>query len=155
MYIFLLFTGVALVALGTVIRNREREKEDAEILQPHENIHKEREDHTDLHKRLQALENLVYGLEAEDMDQEEEEEPREPHEQASFQKVLQRELESDPEEDVQPTEMDQGYDLTQERRKLIEGLERGQYSMDMVCSILGMEKGEVLLLRNIYKNYQK
>lgn len=42
-----------------------------------------------------------------------------------------------------------------EKRRLIEGLERGEYSLDMVCSMLNMEKGEVLLLKNIYKSYQK
>ncbi|HMM68994.1 MAG TPA: hypothetical protein PKD08_00740 [Gudongella oleilytica] len=45
--------------------------------------------------------------------------------------------------------------LEDDRRKLIEGLHRGEYSLEMVCSMLNMEKGEVLLLKNIYKSYQK
>lgn len=46
-------------------------------------------------------------------------------------------------------------ELEDDRRKLIEGLHRGEYSLEMVCSMLNMEKGEVLLLKNIYKSYQK
>lgn len=45
--------------------------------------------------------------------------------------------------------------LEDEKQRLIEGLERGEYSLDMVCSMLNMEKGEVLLLKNIYNSYQK
>ncbi|MDX9916839.1 MAG: hypothetical protein RBT15_02335 [Gudongella sp.] len=42
-----------------------------------------------------------------------------------------------------------------DRMRLMAGLENGDYSLEMVCSMLGMEKGEVLLLKNIYRNYQK
>lgn len=39
------------------------------------------------------------------------------------------------------------------KRKIIKGIEKGEYSIEEACNILGMEKGEVLLLKNIYKNY--
>lgn len=38
--------------------------------------------------------------------------------------------------------------------KTISLLEQGKYSLDQVCKILNMKKGEVLLLRNLYKKYQ-
>jgi hypothetical protein len=67
----------------------------------------------------------------------------------SFSALFEIELEKQPE----PLEKLEGLD--EERRRLIEGFEREEYSLEMVCSMLNMEKGEVLLLKNIYKNYQK
>ena len=42
-----------------------------------------------------------------------------------------------------------------ETLKVIEQYEIGNYTLEEVCNILNMKKGEVLLLRNIYKKFQK
>lgn len=42
-----------------------------------------------------------------------------------------------------------------ERKRIIEGLDQGTYSVDLVCSLLNMEKGEVLLLKNISDKFGK
>lgn len=39
--------------------------------------------------------------------------------------------------------------------KIISLYEEGKYSLEQVCKILDMRKGEVLFLRNLYKKYQE
>lgn len=46
-------------------------------------------------------------------------------------------------------------ELAMERKRIIEGLDQGTYSVDLVCSLLNMEKGEVLLLKNISNKFGK
>lgn len=42
----------------------------------------------------------------------------------------------------------------EETLKIIKRYEVGDYTLEKVCKILNMKKGEVLLLRNIYKKFQ-
>ena len=153
MYIFLLLLGSLLVLYGTRLRKEEKEDLQVEDQKPDKIDNIKPQIDEDIRERLQALENLVYGLEGEeDFLEEEEPEAEEVRQEVSFQEVLETTLQNNPERHEEKAE---DYDLTEERRRLFEGLDKGQYSMDMVCSILGMEKGEVLLLRNIYNKYQK
>jgi hypothetical protein len=154
MYIFLLLLGSLLVLYGTRLRKEDKEDLLVEEQVPDKIDNIKPQIDEDIRERLQALENLVYGLEGEEDFLEEGEEPEaeEAGQERSFQEVLETTLQKSPE---RPEVKADDYDLTEERRRLFEGLDKGQYSMDMVCSILGMEKGEVLLLRNIYNKYQK
>ena len=154
MYIFLLLIGSVLIVYGTRLRNNDKENILVEEQVFVKEIDMESETDNNIINRLQALEDLVYGLDEEFEDDEikQDIEAQESQQERSFQEVLDRELHKSPEQAETSSE---DYDITEERRKLFEGLEKGQYSMDMVCSILGMEKGEVLLLRNIYNKYQK
>jgi len=146
MYIFLLLLGSLLVLYGTRLRKEEKEDLQVEDQKPDKIDNIKPQIDEDIRERLQALENLVYGLEGDQPEAEEAGQER------SFKEVLDTTLQNSPE---RPEEKAEDYDLTEERKRLFEGLDKGQYSMDMVCSILGMEKGEVLLLRNIYNKYQK
>ncbi len=153
MYIFLLLLGSLLVLYGTRLRKEEKEDLQVEDQKPDKIDNIKPQIDEDIRERLQALENLVYGLEGEeDFLEGDQPEAEEAGQERSFQEVLETTLQKSPE---RPEEKAEDYDLTEERKRLFEGLDKGQYSMDMVCSILGMEKGEVLLLRNIYNKYQK
>lgn len=44
---------------------------------------------------------------------------------------------------------------TLEAFKTISQYENGKYTLVQICKILNMNKGEVLLLRNLYKKYQE
>jgi len=153
MYIFLLLLGSLLVLYGTRLRKEEKEDLQVEDQKPDKIDNIKPQIDEDIRERLQALENLVYGLEGEeDFLEGDQPEAEEAGQERSFQEVLETTLQKGPK---RPEEKAEDYDLTEERKRLFEGLDKGQYSMDMVCSILGMEKGEVLLLRNIYNKYQK
>ncbi|NLL80702.1 MAG: hypothetical protein GX231_00170 [Tissierellia bacterium] len=43
----------------------------------------------------------------------------------------------------------------EETIKIIQQYEEGNYTIEEACNILNMKKGEVLLLRNIYKKFQR
>lgn len=65
--------------------------------------------------------------------------------QILFDEVLNSIIESD--------EVDEkGVDNSDETFEIMQKYESGLYTLEEVCNLLNMKKGEVLLLRNIYKN---
>ena len=140
MYIFLLLIGIIILGTGLYIDRRELDP----IIKIKPSLDTNSKVNTDIENRLQALEAIVYSREVE----EEVEYISEEISQDEFLAVLEREKEQ-----VKIENLDIGSDM-KEKFKLIADHERGVYTLEQVCEKLNMQKGEVLLLKNFYKNYR-
>lgn len=133
MYIFLLVLGIALLATGLYIERNDIKTN----IKPQAKVETGYKIDQDIINRLQALEALVYSPPAEQISQDE------------FLSVLQREKDQ-----VKIDNLDISDDM-KKKFKLIADLERGAYSLEEICQMLDMQKGEVLLLKNFYKKYKE
>jgi hypothetical protein len=144
MYIFLLLIGIIALGAGLYIDRKGVEIDlEAKVETGVETGVKPLVDN-DFIDRLERLEAIVYSSEIE---LEESETIREEISQAEFESVLERQKDG--------LKID-NLDITPEMKekfKLIADLERGVHSLEEVCKLLDMKKGEVLLLKNLYKNY--
>lgn len=136
MYIFLLLLGIIILIIGIYIDRLEiqNNKKPGESFQD------------DLLERLEKLEEVIFGSNIEvenpiniDYGISEDE----------FLAILEREKDQ-----VKIDNLDINTDM-KEKFKLIADHQRGLYTIEDLCEKLNMQKGEVLLLKNFYKNYQK
>ena len=136
MYIFLLLLGIIILIIGLYIDRLEiqNNKKPGESFQD------------DLLERLEKLEEVIFGSNIEvenpiniDYGISEDE----------FLAILEREKDQ-----VKIDNLDINTDM-KEKFKLIADHQRGLYTIEDLCEKLNMQKGEVLLLKNFYKNYQK
>ncbi|MDY0235482.1 MAG: hypothetical protein RBR71_05610 [Gudongella sp.] len=134
MYIFLLMLGLVIFGAGVYI--------DREVVEV--KTEKKMVLDSDLVNRVEALEAIIYSnkIEVEDTVSR-----REDLSQNEFLAVLEREKEQ-----VKIDNMDIASEM-KEKFKLVADYERGIYSLEEVCKLLDMKKGEVLLLKNLYKKY--
>jgi hypothetical protein len=128
MFNLLIFIGFALIIWGLYMDKAPQEFSDFK----------------DLNYRIELIENLLYNNEPifEDEYHVHEEEV------ATFKTVM---------DDTNTQTINKEIDLPSnilEASEVISQYEEGKYTIEEVCSILNMKKGEVLLLKNLYKKYQ-
>lgn len=143
MYIFLLVIGIIILGTGLYMDRRELDP----IIKTKPSLETNSKVNTDILNRLEALESIVYSRQVE-IQTEEVEYISDEISQDEFLAVLEREKEQ-----VKIDNLDIGSEM-KDKFKLIADHERGVYTLEQVCEKLNMQKGEVLLLKNFYKNYR-
>ena len=128
MFNLLIFVGVALIIWGVYMDKTPQEVSDFK----------------DLNYRIELIENLLYNNEPIFED----EYPI--HEEDATFKTIMENTNSQ----IIKKEIDLPSNIM-EASVVISQYEEGKYTIEEVCSILNMKKGEVLLLKNLYKNYQE
>lgn len=129
MFSFLIFTGFALIIWGLYMDKAPRESSDFQ----------------DLNYRIELIENLLYNNEPITED----EYPVNEEEVTTFKTVMDTTNSQIIKEEIGlPSNL-------LEASTVIAQYEDGKYTIEEVCKMLNMKKGEVLLLKNLYKKYQE
>ena len=126
MYYFLNLIGVIFIVLGI----------NDEKIDLVSNISNDPEELSDLIKRIDHLEKMVYDVE---IDFDEDEIQKFENYEKNYKVVEQQIIKTDEPLTILDT---------------LRQCEEEGYSLEKTCSILKMNKGEVLLLKNLYKSYQ-
>lgn len=136
MFSFLIFTGFALIIWGLYLDKGPLQFSDIQ----------------NLNYRIELIENLLYNNEPIFEDEypvHEDEYPVQEEEVAIFKTVM------DP-TNSQINKKEIGLpSYIMEASEVISQYEDGKYTIEEVCVMLNMKKGEVLLLKNLYKRYQE
>jgi hypothetical protein len=144
MYSFLLILGIIILTAGFYIERKELKA----LIREGPNIKVQAEPELDqeLKERLKTLEDIVYSaaIEVENKDM-----VRQEISEEEFLAVLERQKEQ-----VKIENLDIEGEM-KEQFKLIADYESGILTLEEVSKELKMKKGEVLLLKNIYKKYQE
>lgn len=137
MYNFLIIIGTICVAWGVYLRNKEAEKILPSLKESDYYSHKFEE----ILERIELIEEELKWNSIENSD-----------DNTEFIDVF---------ESIRPKDIDTDEDKHEiaddmlEAFKVISLYEEGKYSLEQVCKILKMRKGEVLFLRNLYIKYQE
>lgn len=137
MYNFLIIIGTICVAWGVYLRNKEREK----ILPSLKESDYYSDKFEEILERIELIEEELKWNSIENSD-----------DSTEFIDVF---------ESIRPKDIDTDEDKHEiaddmlEAFKVISLYEEGKYSLEQVCKILKMRKGEVLFLRNLYIKYQE
>jgi hypothetical protein len=126
MYSFLIGIGILMIFLGFYFDKQDTSpKRDTAI--------------EDINQRLQNLEDILFNYEP-TFDTAEED--------MSFKNVLDS-------VDINKEQDKDNIDNRLETFDVVSRLESGEYTIEQACKILNMKKGELLFLRNIYKEYRQ
>jgi hypothetical protein len=126
MYSFLIGIGILMIFLGFYFDKQDTSpKRDTAI--------------EDINQRLQNLEDILFNYEP-TFDAAEED--------MSFKNVLDS-------VDINKEQEKDNIDNRLETFDVVSRLESGEYTIEQACKILNMKKGELLFLRNIYKEYRQ
>lgn len=145
MYSFLLILGIIILSMGFFIDRKELKS----LINEDPRAKPQPQVDQDLRNRIEILEDILYSSEVEVENESGEDDEKEESSEEEFLGVLERQKDQ--------TKIN-NFDINEEMKdqfKLLADYERGILSLEEISKELNMQKGEVLLLRNIYRKYQE